>query len=264
MSYTRYMTVNFGASRSALTTVGYQLFDSNNDASGDRITADIHNLGGGSYGALVTIPDHFAGRIKWDDTATSLTASEEINDVALPTAPSGYGATISTQDVRNAMGLAYTGTSNAASGSVDKTLTDILTATNTIGGGKIVHRGPVASDGHITIVRGDDYNVASGQPLEWTDTGGLWPTLTGASISFTARIKQANGTIGSVALTTTGTVVTGSGTNKKVRVEPLKASTASLAAGNRNHRFDVQATLATGEVVTLVMGDMTVIEDITS
>jgi hypothetical protein len=91
MSYTRYMTVNFGASRNALTTVGYQLYDSSNAVSGSRITANIHNLGGGSYGALVTIPDHFAGRIKWDDTTTSLTASEEINDVALPTAPSGYG-----------------------------------------------------------------------------------------------------------------------------------------------------------------------------
>lgn len=200
------------------------------------------NDGGGTYDPTTDSPEAIRDRGDAAWTGTGLTA----------------------QDVRNAQGLAYTGSSSAAVGSVDKTLTDILRATNTIGGGKIIHRGPVTSDGHITIVRGDDYNVASGQPLEWTDTGGSWPTLTGASISFTARVKNANGTIGSVVMTTAGSVVTGSGANKKVRVEPLKAATGALTPGNRNHRFDVQATLSTGEVITLVMGEMTVLEDITT
>lgn len=79
MITTQYLSVNFGASRTGLTTVGYQLFDTAGSAVGSRITANIRNHGDGSYGALVTLPDAFVGSIRWDDTTTGLKASEAVN-----------------------------------------------------------------------------------------------------------------------------------------------------------------------------------------
>ena len=60
--------------------------------------------------------------------------------------------------------------------------------------------------------------------------------------------------------TWTGSVVTATGSSKKVRVEPTAAQTGALNRGD--HPFDVQATLSGGRKVTLVPAStLTVIED---
>lgn len=66
MSYQLYKTVAFGASKAGLTTVGYTLYNTVGDAVGGRVTSGVQDLGGGQYGATVTFPDGFSGRITWD------------------------------------------------------------------------------------------------------------------------------------------------------------------------------------------------------
>lgn len=123
-------------------------------------------------------------------------------------------------------------------------------------GAHVTYTGPVATNGDITIVRGDDYSNTDGRGLEWTTTSASeWPTLTGATVTFTVKSRSA----GTTELTVTGTVVTATGAAKSVRVE-LTAGQTALAVGN-DHAFDVQATLAGGRKVTLVRGTLAVLQD---
>lgn len=118
-------------------------------------------------------------------------------------------------------------------------------------GASITTRAPVASGGAVSIVQGDDYATADGRALEWVNAAGSWPDLTGATIKFS---------VGS--LTVTGSVVTPSGANQKVRVELTAVQTGALALGT--FRYDVEATLSTGRKVTLVIDACTVQAQVTA
>lgn len=123
-----------------------------------------------------------------------------------------------------------------------------------IGSGSITTVSLVAQSGDVTIVQGDDYNVDDGRQLDWTESadGTAWPVLTGATITFTAG-----------GLSKAGSVVTATGSSKKVRVQLTSAETATLAIGT--YAFDVQATLATNSrKITLVSGELTVSPQITA
>ena len=123
-----------------------------------------------------------------------------------------------------------------------------------IGSGQITTTSPVATSGDVTIVRGDDYNSADGRALDWTDVSAAWPDLTGASVLVTVQ------TTGSAQWTKAGSVVTPTGSGKKVRVEPTAADTATFAGG-ASYPFDVQATLSSGRKVTLLRGTWYVLAD---
>ena len=115
---------------------------------------------------------------------------------------------------------------------------------------------PVATTEAITIIRGDDQKDADGRSLEFSTTdAATWPDLTGASITFTA-------TKGTSTITKAGTVVTPTGANKKVRVELDSADTASSPTGT--YDYDVQATLASGNKITLVLNTLTLRADVTT
>lgn len=80
MAYQRYQMMVFGTANAGLPTVGYQLFDAAGSAPGSRIATGITDLGSGDYGAFVTIPDSFQGRITWDTgVASPVKGSEPIN-----------------------------------------------------------------------------------------------------------------------------------------------------------------------------------------
>ena len=123
-----------------------------------------------------------------------------------------------------------------------------------IGGGQITTTSPVAVSGDVTIVRGDDYNAADGRALDWTDVSAAWPDLTGATIAVTVQ------TTATTTWTKAGSVVTPTGSGKKVRVEPTAADTATFAGG-ASYPFDVQATLSSGRKVTLLRGTWYVLAD---
>lgn len=92
----------------------------------------------------------------------------------------------------------------------------------------------------LLLVRGDDYTVASGQPLEWTNTG--WPDLTGATIAFRLR-RQDNPTL---VFEKAGTVLTAS----SVRVQITSSDTGNLPP--TTYQYEIQATLAGGSIRTIV------------
>ena len=122
---------------------------------------------------------------------------------------------------------------------------------------------PVALDGTLTLVQGDDYDADEGRQLDFTETAAsAWPVLTGATVKLTIR-SLADALI----LTSTGTVVTPTGSSKKVRFELTAAQTLLLAVTNNpgsatptsRAKYDVEATLATtSRIVTLALGAVTV------
>lgn len=114
---------------------------------------------------------------------------------------------------------------------------------------------PVAEDGSLSLIQGDDYFNVDSRALEWINEAGTWPDLTAATV--TLRLKRENGTPNSVA----GTVITPTGANQKIRVELTSAFTAQLEAC-AHWTFEVEATLSNGHDVTLVIGDASVTEQI--
>jgi hypothetical protein len=117
---------------------------------------------------------------------------------------------------------------------------------DSLGAAGVTFSGPVANGGSATVYAGDDYLNADGRALTWSSS--VWPSLTGATVTLTAR--TANRT---VLLTKTGTVLSAN----SVRVDLTKADTA-LAAGV--YPFVVSAALSgSADKVTLVDGWLTVI-----
>lgn len=111
-----------------------------------------------------------------------------------------------------------------------------------IGSAMITTVMPVSMAGNVETYQGDDYSAAHARALEWTDVGGLWPTITGATI----EVLIGN------CLTGTGSVINGAGANKKVQLELNKDQTEIIKTGN--HHFQIVATLVDGDVVTLLEG----------
>lgn len=145
-------------------------------------------------------------------------------------------------------------------------LTAIETATALITAGGVTVSSPVSADGQLlTLVRGDTYNVTSGQPITFTAAAGVWPDLTGAAAK-TFTIRNAAGT-SVLAVTPTITAV-GAGT-QSVRVDLTSAETAVLVPGDppgeQDHTFDLQVTLSDASTkVTLVLGAVVVLADVTT
>lgn len=136
--------------------------------------------------------------------------------------------------------------------------TDVKTSSRAtslnVGALSVNYVGPVLQDGRLRIVRGDDYSVADDRAIDVTESG-VWPVLTGATVALKTR-SHSSGAI----FTKAGTVVTATGTPKKVRFELTASETGGLAIGV--HDFDVEATLSSGRVVTLAQGLMTVLVDV--
>ena len=118
-----------------------------------------------------------------------------------------------------------------------------------IGSGQITTTSIVAQSGNVTTVAGDDYNATDGRAIDWTDSSVSWPDLTGASILVT--VKSGSTTLMAKA----GSVVTPTGASKQVRVQPTAADTRAIGVGT--YDFDVQATLSSGRIVTLLRGQWT-------
>ena len=74
MAFNLIKTVNFGSSRSSLTTVGYRLYSADGTLSGSRITLGIGEVldGAGIYSASVHFADHL-----WDTGQSTPTYASE-------------------------------------------------------------------------------------------------------------------------------------------------------------------------------------------
>ena len=148
----------------------------------------------------------------------------------------------------------HDGKLDTVDGIVDSILTKVSGATVTVSA-------PVNSTGTINLVRGDDYLESEGRELAFSSTG--WADLTGATAIVLTLRKRVNGkgtTLrGTVAHRAAGLVV-GGGT-QTVEFEPATAVTSLLDVGTAAVAYDIQATLASGSIVTLQTGVVTVTED---
>lgn len=144
---------------------------------------------------------------------------------------------------------------------IDITDIDVVTAAQDdpvafLAAGEIVVISPVnAVTGAVTLFQGDDYLDVDTRSLNWaTTSAGQWPDLTGASIAF----RATHPTDKSRTFTAAGSVTTPTGSTKAVRVELTKTQTAAFLTPSEGYPFQVVATLANGDVATLVDATMVV------
>lgn len=115
----------------------------------------------------------------------------------------------------------------------------------------------ISQQGDISVVRGCDYQNANGMAFDWTDDSNAWPTLTSATINVSVYGTFEDGT---AVKTWSGSVVTATGSSKKVRLELAAGDTSDLDAGV--YQFNVLATLdGSGDIVPLVRGQMILREE---
>jgi hypothetical protein len=112
-----------------------------------------------------------------------------------------------------------------------------------IGTADITIVSPVADDGAITLIYGDDYLSSDNRALDFTGT--TWPVITGATIALKVR-----------SLSFAGSVLAAD----ECRVELTAAQVESIGPGA--WAYDLQATLSNGHVVTLAQSTLTVTTDV--
>jgi len=138
---------------------------------------------------------------------------------------------------------------HAVSGSTGATLSAIKAKTDTIGSLSVSVTSPVATDGTISIVPGDDYFAADGRSIDIAVTGASYTLVGATGISLAIRLKRSSLTL----LTLTGSAIS----STTLRFEPTAAQTA-LLADDTVYDYQVQATiLATSHVTTVQEGALT-------
>jgi len=113
-----------------------------------------------------------------------------------------------------------------------------------LGVGVVNYSGPVISSELTEIVQGDDYKAADGTSIDFTSTD--WPSLSGATaVKWSYRLA---GEPEAAVVTITGTAPDAS----TVRFELTATQSAAMAAGDKVYAQDVQVTLASGSIRTLI------------
>lgn len=145
-------------------------------------------------------------------------------------------------------------------GSIGKWLRDHISAiqakTDPLGGVPVTFVTPLsAQTGDLEIVRGDDYTLSSGRGVpEWMNEDWTPLSLTTAlNLSFRARTRYSDAVFVKAAAAVSDT---------QVRVELTAAETSGFAIGRDAYRFDLEAELASGDIVTLTQGKIHVVEDV--
>jgi hypothetical protein len=188
--------------------------------------------------------------------ANALSAAALAADAVAEIADGVWDETLSGHSVAGGAGAAL----SAAGGAADPLLNSVPGtypsgtagyALGRIGSGQITTVSPVAQDGDVTLIQGDDYLDADDRALEWTNEEGTWPDLTDAEIRLVAHRNR-------ITVSVTGEVVVPTGANQKVRVELTQADT-EIPSGD--YGFSVQAVLTDDHVVTLLQGTLTVLYD---
>lgn len=198
--------------------LGFKIKDSLDNVVLARTTSGMTESETGVYRHSFTVPNaNGTYLIVWDFPATST------------------GVTRATEE------LEVGATSDTISASI---LTSQITVVN-----------PVAANGDISVIRGDDYLAADGRDLQWADP--TWQDLTGATVTFTSRSAEGSSALG---VTQACTIITPSGTGKRIRLELTDDQTRLHVADE--YKFDIRAVLSNGHMVTLVRGRMYVAEDV--
>lgn len=157
---------------------------------------------------------------------------------------------------RSALGLYVFDYAGGAATDLTTVLAAITALSAQVSAAGVIAIAPVAAiTGTLTIIRGDDYTLTSGRTLpSWTSTDWTpYDLSTATLIQFRAR-RSLDATV----FTKTMTAVS----DTLVRLELTDTETAAFMVGNSAYSFDIQASLATGDIVTLVLGKMNVVSDV--
>lgn len=227
-------------------------------------SVSIYRQAGGSPAEGDTLVG--AGVIEWDGTAvvplssrlaaasyTAPPAVSAIADAVWDEAIAGHLTAGTTGHALNQAGSAADPLENQVPGSYASGTAGH--ALGRISSAQVTTVSPVAEGGLVTVEAGRDYYAADGLALDWTDSEDTWPTLTGASVTLTVYAASASPTT-TVLFSASGTVVTATGTGKKVRVELPAATTSGLAANS--YAYLVSAALSGGHIVALARGTITI------
>lgn len=111
-----------------------------------------------------------------------------------------------------------------------------------------------ALTGSLELIRGDSYRAADGRQISWASDDWTPLDLTGAAaITFKARSRYSSAVFEKAADALSDTLV---------RLELTSAETDAFVVGRDAYRFDLEAELAGGEIVTLAQGKLHVMEDV--
>lgn len=143
-----------------------------------------------------------------------------------------------------------------------------------IGTAEVITSAPVASDGEIDLVRGDDYLIDDGRELTFSST--TWPDLTDATdiVLTVRRRREAFGSGSDPVLISRPDDEDARDVGGATQVltfelqsedpgdgEDGEGNTNDLLPGDATGKYDIQATLASGAIVTLTTGVVNVTED---
>lgn len=109
------------------------------------------------------------------------------------------------------------------------------------------------------LIQGDDYAIADSRALTFYGTGESWPDLTGATFAFNVR-KVGDDTACLSITAGTYTAAVGS-VPASLQIELTAAQTADLPAEVSGYVYDLHATLATGNRITLARSYISVYAD---
>jgi len=131
--------------------------------------------------------------------------------------------------------------------------------------GSVTITAPVdSSTNALALVQGDSYLKADDREVAFTSSS--WPNLTAATaIVLTIRKRAAKSGLGTTLWATiahrSAGLVSGTG-SQTIEFEPSVANTTALATtGTAAGTYDVQATLASGSIATLVTGQVNVTQE---
>jgi hypothetical protein len=108
---------------------------------------------------------------------------------------------------------------------------------------------PGITNGLISLVIGDSYKNVDGRAITATG-GGLWPDLTGGSVSLYIY-DPSNDNV--QILVAAGVISVPSGSSQAVYIELSAAQTLALPQGD-DFNYGIRATLANGDIVSLAVG----------
>jgi hypothetical protein len=118
-------------------------------------------------------------------------------------------------------------------------------------GGFLPHWLPLTT--HLEIVAGDDCKAADGRALLWTSPS--WPNLAGATLTMVIGHNQPP--LGEILpVTWSGAVSASPDSPSSIFLEVTSAQTGVFAAGM--YDYTLQATLTSGDQVTVAVGKLTV------
>jgi hypothetical protein len=139
-----------------------------------------------------------------------------------------------------------------AEGTAGAALPALEAAFGALGAASVTVQSPVAESGAVTIYRRDDYDATHGRELSFT-VADASHSLALDNVAAVVKLKaeQATWTATSVTSTDTGYALT---------FEPTAAQTAVLT--QKRQAYELEATLADGDTVTLATGTMKVVDDI--